>query len=97
MCEVESIYYFSSIILNVLIISGLIWFVVSLFKVRDYERKITKLHKELELKIMKEKDRRASMEIINLRIKHLKEEYRPNIEKLERGRKFILDKLPFFK
>ncbi len=49
------------------------------------------------MNINEEKKRRTSMEIINLRIKHLKEEYKPKIEELERERKFLLDKLPFIK
>jgi len=93
----EFIYYISATILNILIISGLVWFVVNLFKARNYEKKIKGLYKELEVNIDEEKKRRTSMEIINLRIKYLKEEYKPKIEELERERKFLLDKLPFIK
>lgn len=76
---------------------GLIWFIITLFKVRNYERKIAGLYKDLELRIDEEKKRKASMDIINIRIQYLREKYRPNIEELERRRRFILDKLPFIK
>ena len=97
MCEIESIYHISSIILNIIIIGGLVWFISGLFKAHGYEIKIIELYKELELKIENQKERRGPMEIINLRTKHLKEEYKPKIENLERKRRFILDKLPFIK
>jgi len=66
----EFIYYISATILNILIISGLVWFVVNLSKARNYEKKIKGLYKELEVNIDEEKKRRTSMEIINLRIKY---------------------------
>ncbi len=97
MTRIEFIYYFLGNIFYVLLISGFVWFVVSLFRVRNYERKINKLYNELEAKINKEKERQASMPFIEGAIKKLKEEYEPKIKELEKERKFILDKLPFIK
>ena len=97
MVKIELIYYISGSILYVLLIGGFIWFVLSLFRVWNYERKINKLYDELEDKTEKEKDRLASMPAIERRIKNLKENYGVKIKKLERERRYILDKLPFIK
>ena len=97
MSDIECIYYSLEIVFDFLFIGGFVWFIVSLFKVRNYEKGINQLHNELRSKIESEKARKASMETINIRIRHLKEEYKPRIEKLERQRRFILDKLPLIK
>lgn len=97
MPKIEFIYYFSGIAFYVLLTGGFIWFIVSLFQVRSYERKINELHKELEAKIDNEKERLASLSIIEDRIKIIKEEYNPRIKELERNRRFILGKLPFIR
>lgn len=93
----ESYYYFLGIIISTLLISGFIWFIISLFRVQSYERKINKLYHELEIKIKQEKDKPVVMPVIEGRIKNLKEGYEPKIKTLERNRQFILDKLPFIK
>ena len=72
-------------------------YIISLIRVMIYERKINKLNKELENKIKSAKLRRASMVTIEAIIKQSKENYRPEIEKLERKRRFILEKLPFIR
>jgi len=94
MSRLEFIYYLST---SILIISGFVWFVINLFCVWRYERKINGLHNELNNRIREEKDRLTSMSIIEARIKKLHEEYGPEIEELERRRRFILEKLPFVK
>ena len=97
MTKIELIYYISGGTIYILLIGGFAWFVISLFRVRNYEREINKLYSELEIKIEQEKDRLASMPAIERRIKNLKEGYELKIKELERKRKFILDKLPFIK
>jgi len=93
----ESYYYCLGIIVSILLIIGVIWFILSLFRIKNYERKINKLHSELEVKIEQEKDKPVSTPVIEGRIKNLKENYEPRIKELERNKKFILDKLPFIK
>jgi len=97
MARIELIYYISGSILYILLIGGFLWFVISLFRVWNYERKINKLYSELEVQIEEEKNRLVSMPIIEGRIKKLKEDYKPRIKGLERKRQFILEKLPFIK
>jgi len=97
MTTIELIYYIAGSILYILLILGFIWFIINLFRVWDYERKLNKLHSELEFKTEQEKGRLASMPAIERRINNLKENYKVKIEELERKRKFILDKLPFIK
>ena len=91
------VYHFLEIIVDILIISGFIWVIISLFRIKSYERKINELYSELEVKTEQEKDKLASMPAIERRIKNLKEDYELKIKELERKRKFILDKLPFIK
>lgn len=69
----------------------------SLFRVMWYERKINQLNDELEEKIKYEKSQPVAMSVINGRIEKFKAMYEPKIARLERKRRFILDKLPFIK
>jgi len=82
-----------------LLVGGIIAliYIISLIRVMLYERKINKLTKELENKISQAKLRRASMVTIEAMINKLKEDCEPEIEKLQRKRRFILEKLPFIK
>ena len=54
------------------------------------ETEINKLNNELEQKILKEKDRLATMAFINGRIQKIKEEYDPKFKQLKWRRNFIL-------
>ena len=62
-----------------------------------YERKINQLHAELEEKIELEKHKPVAMTVINGRIEQYKMIYDPKIARLEKKRRFILDKLPFIR
>ena len=55
------------------------------------------MHRELEAKIDKEKQRTTLKSIAERRMKTIREDYYLRIKELERNRKFILDKLPFIK
>lgn len=72
-------------------------YIVSLIRVMNYENKINKLHKNKRGEIEQIKSRPVSMSIINGRIGQVEEKYKPEIEKLERKRRFILEKLPLIK
>lgn len=74
----------------------LIYF-ISLFRVMWYERGINKLKEEMNDKIEFEKGQPQSQTTIYGRIDRVKDIYNPQIEKLERKRRFILDKLPFIR
>lgn len=69
----------------------------SLARVMWYERKINQLHAELEEKIELEKHKPVAMTVINGRIEQYKMIYDPKIARLEKKRRFILDKLPFIR
>lgn len=69
----------------------------SLARVMWYERKINQLNDELEEKSEHEKNQPVAMPVINGRIEKLKAVYDPKIARLERKRRFILDKLPFIR
>lgn len=69
----------------------------SLARVMWYERKINQLNDELEEKSEHEKNQPIAMPVINGRIEKLKAMYDPKIARLERKRRFILDKLPFIR
>ena len=68
-----------------------------LIRVVFYERRINKLHSELNEKIEKEKQRCVVLSDITAGINKLKDNYSVQIDDLERKRRFILDKLPFLK
>lgn len=72
-------------------------YVGGLIRVVFYERRINKLHSELNEKIEKEKQRLANMPTIIGRIDRLEDDYGVQIEDLGRKRRFLLDKLPFLK
>lgn len=95
MPQIKSIYYTLDVILNSLVIIGFIWFLVQLVRLKYYERRIDQTYEELENKRAQEKERKVAMPTIEKSISHLEEDYQPKIEKLERKRKFILDKVPF--
>ncbi len=78
------------------IIIALLYF-CSLVRVMWYERKINKLHSELEEKMDYERSQPQSVISINGRIDRWKMIYEPKISESERKRRFILEKLPFIK
>lgn len=72
-------------------------YVGGLICVLFYERRINKLHSELNEKIKKEKQRCVVLSDITVGINKLKDNYSVQIDDLERKRRFLLDKLPFLK
>lgn len=91
------VYHFLEIIVNILIIGGFIWFIISLFRIKSYERKIHELYRELEVKIEDLKHKNITQNQADGWKKKFNEEYDIKIKELERKRRFILDKLPFIK
>lgn len=83
-----------------IIIGGIIVgvYIVSLILVMFYEREINKLEEQKQNEINKIRNRSGvDMFFVEGTIKKINEEYSPKIEKLERKRRFILEKLPFIK
>jgi len=83
-----------------IIIGGIIVgvYIVSLIRVMFYEREINKLEEQKQNEIDKIRNRPGvGMPFVEGTIKRINEEYSPKIEKLERKRRFILEKLPFIK
>lgn len=74
----------------ILLLYGLFW-------IWDYERQINKLYAQKAKEICETRKIKANMENINGRIRIIEEMYGPKIEEVERKRRFILDKLHFFR
>lgn len=68
--------------------------VFNYMRVLFIEKKIKEKHRNLKQAIKKEESRLASMGIINSRIEHLKDTAKPEIEELDRKKKFIIEKTP---
>jgi len=75
----------------------IIFYIGCLIRVMFYEKKINKLYNDLENKILELKSQPMLMAHFKGNIEKFKKEYKPKIEKLERKRRFILEKLPFIK
>jgi len=76
------------------VISGI--YIISLIRVMIYEKRINKLKAQKQDAINKIRNRSGvDMFFVNATIKNINEEDNPKIEKLERKRRFILDKIPF--
>lgn len=75
----------------------IIWYVVGLARVFWYEWKINKIHDLLEKSPKEIKKEGISTVGINARMANLEREWLPKLKRMERKRKFILDKLPFIK
>jgi outer membrane murein-binding lipoprotein Lpp len=88
--DVQTIATIGGIIIAVLYFAGL-------FRVMWYERKINQLHDELESENARTESLPESMQFINGKIQRNREVYEPKITKLERKRRFVLEKLPFIK
>ncbi len=84
----------------ILFIFGFIIFAIfigSITRVILIERKINKLYKEKEFRINQEKNRGGLTSVFERKINKIEQEFQFQIEKLERKRRFILEKLPFIK
>lgn len=88
--KIESIALFISLIIVAVYLGGLI-------RVIYYEWKINKLHETINDRIAYERSQPQSQTTINGRIERVKIIHNPELEKLERKRRFILDKLPFIR
>lgn len=81
-----------------IIIGGVITmiYVISLVRVIIYENKINKLEAQEQNAIDKIRIRTGvTISFAEAEIKNINEKYGPKIEKFNRKRRFILDKLPF--
>jgi hypothetical protein len=72
-------------------------YVASLLRVIYYEYRINKFFKKIDQETTKIKERPISMWFMKGQIEQVEAKYKPEIEKLERKRRFILEKLPFIK
>ena len=71
---------------------------IFLILVNFYEKEINKLYDDLENKILELKSQPGMLQDhFEGSVKRLKKDCKPKIEKLERKRRFILEKLPFIK
>lgn len=77
---------------------GTVLFVSGLGRVFLYEKKINKLYEERDREIMRVKGGMITMfKDTEMKIRDVREHYSLNIEKMQRKRRFILDKLPLIK
>lgn len=84
------------IILKVILITAFLLYVSGLFRVWRKERSIKKLDRDEQEEIRR--DATAIIrEIRDRQIAHIKSKYKPERDKIERDRRFILEKLPFFR
>ncbi len=74
-----------------------LWYIVGLIRVIWYERKINEIKDLLEKSRKEIKKEGISVDGINARMAELEREHHPKLEKFERKRKFILEKLPFIR
>jgi len=88
--------------LSVLGVIFFVSYVIGVIRLMLYERNINTLHEESEKEIaaLEESKRpvdQSARQQIDWRISLMKESYDKRIETLERKRRFLLEKLPFFK
>jgi len=72
-------------------------YMVGLARVIWLERQINKISDKMDENIQVEKDRPVPMKLMEGSIKNIKNENEPELRKLERKRKFTLEKLPFLR
>lgn len=72
-------------------------YVIGLVRVFFFEKKLNKLHRGKQKEIDDVRSKPVTMQTIEGQTKRIIENYEPVISELERRRRFLLDKLPFFK
>lgn len=78
------------------VLGGLYW-IVSIIRVFRLEGKINKIYEKQNNKISEIKNQAIAMPVINGQIARVKEDNLPELEELQRKRKFILDKIPLLR
>jgi hypothetical protein len=74
------------------------WYFVNLFRVMIYERKIIKIEAKKRKEINKlEQATGMTTSFFEASVKRIEKDYEPELNKLNRERQFILDRLPFIK
>lgn len=76
---------------------ALILYLYSMAYLLYYERKLNKLYENLETSVSKAKERGETRDFSEGEVAKARETARPQIEELERKRRFLLDKMPFIK
>ena len=80
---------------------GIFYVMVNLVRAMDYERRIEiiKAKKQKEIYNFNESIKNSGMmqEYADRMLVSIKNKYQPNLDRLDRKRKFILERLPFFK
>ncbi len=80
---------------------GIFYVMVNLVRAMDYERRIEIIEakKQKEIDNFNESIKNSGMmqEYADRMLVSIKNKYQPNLDRLDRKRKFILERLPFFK
>ncbi len=85
-------------IASIVFIFGIFVIMGALLRVMFYEAQINKIEKQKEKEIDGFRTiKGVNMDYLTANIKKITEKYQYDLDKLNRGRKFILEKLPFFK
>jgi len=95
-CYMEIIYYIVASLFYLSAVAGICWFIYNLREVYSLEEQIEKKYSEMEENIKQSRNRPVMQSIIDGEIQKIEKKYNPEIKRLERRRRHILDKLPFF-
>jgi hypothetical protein len=82
---------------KILIGASFLTYLIGLATVSWYERKINKIHEKLQEEVTRIKVQPIAMPFIERQIRAEQEKVQPELDRLERKRRFLLDKLPLIR
>lgn len=94
---ISKLLFIISKLFYIFVVFGGIYWIVSIIRIFNLERRINKMYEEQNKKINKIKNQPVAMPIINGQIAKVKEDNLSELEELQRKRKFILDKIPLLR